>query len=145
MDFCYLHPENEATGKCSNCNNWICSRDYNLLKKDIGIQKEVTGGRTFNNRFNGNRYKGRENKKIVTAPVIYCTRCYEFSIGVESEINPNKEEYNSNSKKVLMCNQCGEKLQDGDKYCPSCGDSTSDEIYDSKHPLKGVQASKRLK
>lgn len=44
-----------------------------------------------------------------------------------------------------MCHQCGEKIQEGDKFCPKCGDTTQDEAFDADHPLKGIQSAKTLR
>ena len=41
MEFCYLHPTVEASGQCTGCGNWICDKDYTLLKEDIGEATEL--------------------------------------------------------------------------------------------------------
>ena len=145
MNFCYFHPDTEASGQCTNCENWICSKDYHLVKKEIGVRKEVATGKN-NSVFFRSRNRSRQVNKIETAPVIYCPTCYEREIGLEPDLRSfPAEKVFIQPKKLLMCFQCGEKLLDGDKFCPNCGDSTEDETYDAIHQIKGVQASKKLK
>lgn len=149
MNFCYLHPDVEAQGQCTACRNWICMRDYRLVKENIG---EVQGwvmqkpSRFWPRR----RKKGPKLiTKMQTGPVIYCSPCYEKKTGTKKDKNDKDGLVNIDkqyrSTKLLMCNLCGEKLQPGDKFCPSCGESMQDEYYDSKHPLKGLQSSKTLR
>ncbi len=149
MNFCYLHPTREAQGQCSACRNWICMNDYSLVKENIG---EVQGWVKEKPR----RFWPRRKKpgyklitKMQTGPVIYCKPCHDKKMGIKHSkkddlgiLNENKK---LSSKRILMCNQCGEKIREGDKYCPKCGDTTQDEFFDATHPLKGIQSAKTLR
>lgn len=125
MNFCYLHPTVEAEGQCFQCGNWICIKDYNLLEEEIGEKK-----------------KHWYNRKVVDdEPVVLCPNCFNKDTG----LNPNEMQTNTvqvHETKVLMCFQCGGKITENDKVCPSCGESTADEDYDATHPLGGIQSSK---
>lgn len=115
MEYCYLHPDVQASGQCYECKNWICQHDYNLLEEKVEKESEV---------------------------VVLCPNCYDIHKGLKPEHVPQKIVIKP--KKVLMCFQCGEKLSETDKVCPSCGESTEDELYDANHPLAGVRSAKRI-
>jgi hypothetical protein len=149
MKFCYLHQDIEAQGQCYGCGNWICSRDYNLIKEIVGEQKEWIETKYNNQIIHSTDYTSRLVTRKQTGPVIYCSICYETKLEIETEIKLDEVTFNANKlyreKKVLMCTQCGEKVSEKDKFCPSCGDSTRDELFDSLNPIKGVQSSKKMK
>ena len=122
MDFCYLHPTVEAQGKCLRCGNFICEKDYRIMS-----EMTSTG----------------------TNPVIYCVICFDRMHGIDPAREPSISMVNPNKffsvKKVLMCNQCGEKISFDDNFCPNCGDPTDDEFYDATHPIDGVRSAKKLR
>lgn len=124
-------------------------RDYRLLKEKIGEVQGWIIQKPSRFRFRGRKGGPKLITKMQTAPVIYCRPCYEKKTGTKKSkkdkdglLNVDKQFH---STKLLMCNYCGEKLQPGDKFCPTCGISMQDEYYDSTHPLKGLQSSKTLR
>ena len=138
MEFCYLHPTLEASGQCSGCGNWICDKDYALLKEGIGVESKLVNNKSNN----GFRSRFQRGPKIVTrkvtGPVIYCIPCYQGKTGdtTNSEVVFGSLSMTKGvrKKKILMCTQCGEKLSECDNFCPSCGDSTQDELFDASNP-----------
>ena len=131
MEFCYLHPTVTAEGQCFQCGNWICIHDYNLLEEG----------------FSEGRKNWHSRKIVDEEPVVLCPNCYSKDthhkpLHVE---NPTQDGFYNNpihETKVLMCFQCGGKLSENDEFCPSCGESTSEEKYDATHPIGGVHSSK---
>ena len=123
MNFCYYHPTVEAEGKCFQCGNWICIHDYNLLEEKIKFGK----------------------RNVEDEPVVLCPDCFNKDTGRKPEhgqVNSSDPNTTVHKTKVLMCFQCGAKINENEKFCPGCGEPTSDEIYDASHPLGGVKSSK---
>ena len=126
MNFCYLHPTVEAEGRWAQCGQFICINDYNILEEKFG---------------KNNKKKGE------TDPVVLCPNCFHQDTGKKPKVEIEDPEYLDlpiHATKVMMCFQCGAKLNEKDEFCPSCGQSTSDEKYDATHPLGGVQSSKEI-
>ena len=131
MNFCYLHPTVEAEGRCFQCGNWICIHDYNLLEEKVGEKR-----------------KNWHSREVVDdEPVVLCPNCFEKDVGRNAKkMGVNEAPMTTIHKtKVLMCFQCGGKITEKDKFCPTCGESTAEEDYDAEHPMGGVQASREQK
>ena len=124
------YPKVEAEGKCFQCGNWICIHDYKL----------------FEENFNQGRKNWHSRKIVDEEPVVLCPNCYNKDTGQKLMNMQNTTMQDPNNvihpTRVLMCFQCGAKITEKDKFCPSCGESTEDEDYDATHPLGGIQASK---
>ncbi len=127
MQFCYLHPNVEAEGRCYQCKNWICLHCYNLLEEEIG-----EGRKNWHSR------KTEEDE-----PVVLCPNCYAKDTHNKANIPDESNSLISVHKtKPMMCYACGGKITAEDKFCPTCGESLAEEDYDADHPLGGVQSSK---
>lgn len=90
MKFCYIHPDLEAQGQCTGCNNWICSKDFNLVDEEIGKREEWVKVKHYSTTTSNSYY----NDKLVTrpeyGPVIYCTDCFERKMGIKSELTQSE-------------------------------------------------------
>ncbi len=146
MDFCYLHPSIEANGICSSCGNFICKNDYRILNDEISRKQEWINTKYYDSTMNSYQYGQRRMTNIEMGPVIFCAVCYDRILGIKPENDQSiVPERTYHKKRVLMCTQCGEKLAEEDKFCPSCGDPTDDEQFDGENPIGGVRSSKKLK
>lgn len=146
LEFCYLHPTQVSEGQCSECGQFICKNDYRLLNDEVGRSQEWVNTKYYDSTMHNYQYGQRRITNIEMGPVIFCPVCYDRKVGIRPEDDPSITPIREiHKKRVLMCTQCGEKLSDDDRFCPSCGDPTDDEFYDSDNPIEGVRSSKRLR
>ena len=96
MNFCYIHPETEAQGQCTGCNNWIRSRDYHLLDEAVGKVTRWEKVRNYNDNGIGPTYNDALVTRTEIGPVIYCTICFEKKQGLKSELTPGEGSLNPN-------------------------------------------------
>ena len=102
----------------TDCNKWICSGDYKLIKEKVDQKQKWVEKEYY---LEGKQY--RDNVLETTdffGPDVFCPDYYEKKLGIFVEKDKKTGDSNKfESNKVILCFLCAELIQPEDNYCPN--------------------------